>query len=70
MVPSVTNLGHMIDSKGLHSLTEKVKAIEEVPEPGHVHEPKACLLTYHSKSRPYMSVVLTCLYKMLEKDME
>ncbi len=38
MSPSVTYLGHHIDAKGLHRLTEKVQAVKEAPPPRNVQE--------------------------------
>jgi len=36
LVPSVTYLGHQIDAQGLHPVSDKVKAIQEAPEPRNV----------------------------------
>ena len=40
MVPSVTFLGHIIDSKGLHLVRKKFKAVEETLSPNRVSELK------------------------------
>ena len=47
-VPSITYLGHKIDAKGLHPLSDKIKAIQDAPSPTNVQELKAYLglLTY------------------------
>ena len=37
MTPSVTFLGHVINSEGLHPLAEKVKAVEGASEPQDIH---------------------------------
>ena len=33
LAPSVVYLGHVIDSQGLHPTPEKVRAIQEAPQP-------------------------------------
>ena len=43
MAPSVSYLGYVIDSQGLHPLPDKVKAIQEAPTPRNVTELKAYL---------------------------
>lgn len=70
MAPSVTYLGHLIDSEGLHPLPEKVKAVEAAPQPQNVHQLKSYLglLTYYSKFLPNMSTVLAPLYRLLRSD--
>ena len=70
MAPSVTYLGHMIDQHGLHPLQEKVKAVQDAPDPKNVSELKSYLglLTYYSKFLPSMAQVLAPLYKLLRKD--
>ena len=56
MVPSVQYLGHHIDTKGLHPLQEKVRAIEEAPAPRSVKE----LRSYLGLSPITASSCLTC----------
>ena len=41
--PSVEYLGHIIDERGLHPTTEKVKAIQEAPKPKNVAELRSFL---------------------------
>ncbi len=66
MAPSVTYLGHQIDAEGLHPVEEKVKAVQEAPEPRNVPELKAYLglLSYYSKFLihfdPNLEIVLAC----------
>ena len=38
LLPKVEYLGHMIDEKGLHPTKEKVKAIQEAPQPHNLAE--------------------------------
>ena len=71
-VPSVSYLGHKIDGEGLHSLPDKVQAIQEAPSPTNVQELKAYLglLTYYTRFLPNMSTVLSPLYRLLQKDVK
>jgi hypothetical protein len=68
--PSVEYLGHVIDKDGLHPSKEKVRAIQEAPEPRNVTELKSFLglLNYYSKFLPNLSYVLSSLYRLLKKD--
>ena len=70
MSPSVTYLGHKIDSEGLHPLPSKVRAVMEAPCPSNPKQLKAYLglLTYYSKFLPNLSSLLTPLYNLLQKD--
>ena len=70
MVPSVGYLGYRINREGIHPLPEKVKAIEEAPNPTCVKELKAYLglLTYYSKFLPNLSSTLSPLYRLLQKE--
>ena len=70
MKTSVTYLGHKIDEKRLHPLTEKVEAVTMAPKPTSVHELKSYLglLTYYSKFLPKMLSTLFPLYILLRKD--
>ena len=43
LTPSVEYLGHVIDEEGLHPSQEKVRAIQEAPEPTNVSELKSFL---------------------------
>ena len=69
IAPSVTFLGHKIDSQGLHPLSEKVEAIQNAPTPRNVTELKSYLglLSYYSKFLPNLSSCLAPLYKLLRK---
>jgi len=69
LVPSVTYLGHQIDAQGLHPVSDKVKAIQEAPEPWNVSALKSYLglLSYYSRFLPNMSSTLAPLYKLLKK---
>ena len=70
MAPSVAYLGHKIDAQGLHPLPDKVRAIQEAPQPQNVSELKAYLglLSYYSKFLPNLSTVLAPLYRLLRDD--
>ena len=66
--PSVTYLGHVIDSQGLHPIQGKVKAIKDAPQPNNVAELKSYLglLTYYSKFLRNLSSILAPLHKLLK----
>ena len=70
LVPSVEYLGHIIDDKGLHPSPEKIRAIKDAPEPQNVTELKSFLglLNYYAKFLPNLSILLSPLYKLLQKD--
>jgi len=67
MVPSVTYLGYIVDSEGLHPTPEKIKAITEAPSPRNVTELKSYLglLSYYSRFLPNISTILAPLYQLL-----
>ena len=67
--PSVTYLGHVIDSQGLHPIQEKVQAVQEAPPPRNVGELKSFigLLMYYSKLLLNLSTLLAPLYKLLKR---
>ena len=69
MAPSVVYLGHKIDAHGLHPTSEKVRAVQEAPEPRNITELKSYLgqLTYYSRFLPDMASTLTPLYALLRK---
>ena len=54
LAPSVIYLGYRIDAQGIHPVTEKVKAIQDAPQPRNVTELKSYLglLTYYSRFLP------------------
>ena len=70
MLPSVTYLGHVIDAQGLHSLPDKVQAIQQAPTPRNVTELKSYLglLTYYGRFLPNLSTRLTPLFTLLGRD--
>ena len=70
VAPSVTYLGHVIDSEGLHPIVERVKAVEGASEPQDIHQLKSYLglLAYYGKLLPNMAPVLAPLYRLLRKD--
>nr|MCH9717641.1 DDE-type integrase/transposase/recombinase [Gammaproteobacteria bacterium] len=67
LVPSITYLGHKIDSHGLHPLPAKIEAISNASVPKNVTELKAFLglLNYYGKFIPNLSSVLHPLYQLL-----
>ena len=67
MAPSVVYLGHRIDEQGLHPTEEKVRAVQEAPEPCNVTELKSYLglLSYYGKFLPNLSSTLAPLYSLL-----
>ena len=70
MAPSVSYLGYVIDSKGLHPLPDKVQAIQDAPTPRNVQELKSYLglLTYYGKFIPNLATHLAPLYELLGKE--
>ena len=67
LAKSVQYLGYVIDAEGLHPMPEKVKAVQEAPNPTNVTELKSYLglLSYYSKFLPNLSTVLAPLYVLL-----
>ena len=70
MVKSVSYLGHIIDSQGLHPTQDKVDAIQEAPSPKNLTQLKAYLglLTYYGRFLPNISKHLFSLYRLLRKN--
>ena len=58
-----TYLGHIVDAQGLHPDPDKVRAVEEAPQPCYVSELKSFLglLIYYSKFLPDLATVLAPL---------
>ena len=67
MASSVEYLGHRIDQHGLHPSSEKIRAVQEAPEPKNVTELKSYLglLNYYGKFLPNLSTTLAPLYTLL-----
>ena len=67
---SVCYLGHVIDRHGLHPSPDKVKAVQEAPEPKNVTELRAFLglINYYHKFISNLSCILFPLYRLLQKD--
>ena len=65
MAPFVAYLGYIIDAEGLHPLSEKVQAVQQVHVTGSVTELKSYLglLTYYGKFLPNLSTLQAPLYK-------
>ena len=71
-VASVTYLEYRIDAEGLHPINEKIKGIQDAPEPRNVTELKSYLglLSYYSRFLPHMSSNLAPLNQLLHKQAE
>ena len=69
MSKSVYYLGHKIDSQGLHTLPDKVKAILEAPQPRNVQELRSFLgfINYYCRFVPNLSAKLAPLNELLQK---
>ena len=67
---SVTYLGYRIESEDLHPTDEKLKAVQQSPEPTNFTELKAFLglLTNYGRFLPHFPSVLTPFYTLLHKD--
>ncbi len=72
LAPSVEYLGHVIDEDGLHPSNEKIRAIQEAPEPKNVSELKSFLglLNYYGKFLPNLAIVLSPFYRLLQKNVK
>ena len=68
LLPSVSYLGHVISSDGLHTEESKVRAIVDAPEPQNVGELRSFLgmVNYYGKFLPDLATVLSPLYKLLQ----
>ena len=69
LLPRVEYLGHMIDGNGLHPTQEKVRAIQEAPQPRNVSELRSFLgiINYYGKFLPNLSTKLRPLYQLLKR---
>ena len=67
---SVTYLGHVIDSEGLHPTADKLKAIREAPAPKDVTALKAYLglLMFYSRFLPNHATILAPLNDLMKAD--
>ena len=67
MVDSVVYLGYKVDARGIHLVADKVKAVQEVPEPKDISQLKSYigLLTYYARFLPNLATSLVPLYKLL-----
>ena len=67
---SIEYLGHVIDANGIHPSSQKVRAIKDAPEPKSVSELKSFLglVNYYSKFMCNLSIVLSPLYRLLQKN--
>ena len=69
LLPRVEYLGHMIDGNGLHPTKEKVRAIQEAPQPRNASELRSFLgiINYYGKLLPNLSTKLMPLYQLLKR---
>ena len=69
LLPRVEYLGHIIDGNGLHPTKEKVRAIQEAPQPRNVSELRSFLgiINYYGKFLPNLSTKLRPLYQLLKR---
>ena len=65
---AVEYLGHRIDADGLHTLSSKVKAIQDAPQPQNVQELRSFLglLHYYGKFLPNLATLLHPLNALLK----
>ena len=65
---TVEYLGHRIDADGLHTLSSKVKAIQDAPQPQNVQELRSFLglLHYYGKFLPNLATLLHPLNALLK----
>ena len=63
LLPKVEYLGHLIDGNGLHPTKEKVRAIQEAPQPHNVAE----LRSFLGIILPNLSTKLAPLYQLLKR---
>ena len=65
---AVEYLGHWIDADGLHTLSSKVKAIQDAPQPQNVQELRSFLglLHYYGKFLPNLATLLHPLNALLK----
>ena len=70
MAKSVSYLGHIIDSQGLHPTQDKVDTIQKAPSRKNLTQFKAYLglLTYYGRFLPNISKHLFSLYRLLRKN--
>ena len=70
MAKEVEYLGHKVNELGIHPTADKIKAIQEAPQPHNVTELKSFLglLSYYSKFLPNMSTTLSPLNALLQKN--
>ena len=60
-------LGYKLDARGIHPAADKVKVVQEAPEPKDISQLKSYvgLLTYYARFLPNLATTLAPLYKLL-----
>ena len=68
-VPFVEYLGHTIDKNGLHPSPNKLRAIQDAPEPTNLSELRSFigLLNYYNKFIPNLACILFPFYRLMQK---
>ena len=68
MCDAVEYLGHHVDANGLHTLSSKVKSVQEAPQPQSVQELRSFLglLHYYGKFLPNLATLLHPLNSLLK----
>ena len=65
--PSVDYLGHCIDAQGLHTMSSKLEAIVQAPEPGNLQQLRSFLglLNYYGRFIPNLATIVHPLNRLL-----
>jgi hypothetical protein len=68
-MPSIDYMGVVIDCKGIHPISSKVKAVKDAPAPTNIPELRSYLglLNHYRKFLPDLATQLAPLYKLLAK---
>ena len=69
---SVEYLGHRIDKEGLHTIPNKIEAIQKAPKPGNKKQLRSFLrlVQYYSRFIPNLATLLSPLNRLLRHDIK
>ena len=69
---SVEYLGHHIDKEGLHTIPNKIEAIQKAPKPGNKKQLRSFLrlVQYYSRFIPNLATLLSPLNRLLRQDIK
>ena len=69
LLKSVSYLGHVISTEGLHTSDSKVKAVVDAPDPRNISELRSFLgmVNYYGKFLPNLATTLSPLYHLLRQ---